>query len=558
MVPNWSRLIAKGQAPASSRASDEPGPRWFAVEQLIGQRNQPAPKPVVAVESSSAEGWIVPAGSPTAGAHVWAGLTPQGLFRSPAGSAAIIVGPPKSGKTRKVIAPTLACWSGPALCTSTKGDLLAGAGYRAKIGPVALYDPTGSLGSGVSVGFSPLSRCDTWDGAVEVANALLSPLSSDQSVRHGEHFSTAARMLLAPLFHAAVLHGGGLEAVKRWLARFDFDEPTEILRTHDARRAIEDLTGIAAQSSGDYRTSVLGTAQVALAWASRQAVRQSTDPQITPQIDLKRLLDQNGTLYVVSPSRIQQELAPLIAALIDALCATAIDTAITNTNGRLDPPLLLALDEVANIAPIRNLPRLLSEGIQQGIVPVLGVQDMSQLRSKWGEHDAATMWSTPALRLILPGIADPYTAKLTAEACGEQLVWRPQIGQNNSTSQQADRHGHSHTDGDTHTYAQQREPTIQPADLRAMPPGRGLALPQGHQPIPLDLHHGAPGLDRSCAWTTTCQGGRVNLSNEVVKASQGMLAEALLVEGEADRGADGGDDPEAQDDLRLRPSLQLE
>ncbi|MBA3809111.1 MAG: TraM recognition domain-containing protein [Solirubrobacterales bacterium] len=58
---------------------------------------------------------------------------------------------------------------------------------------------------------------------------------------------------------------------------------------------------------------------------------------------------------------------------------------------------------MANIAPIRSLPRLLSEGIQQGIVPVLGVQDMSQARARWGEHETATMWSTPALRLVLAG-----------------------------------------------------------------------------------------------------------------------------------------------------------
>src|SRR4051794_33467038 len=37
-----------------------------------------------------------------------------------------------------------------------------------------------------------------------------------------------------------------------------------------------------------------------------------------------------------------------------------------------------------------------------------------------------------------------------------------------------------------------------------------------------------------------------------------QLWEGLLVEREADRRADGGDDPEAQDDLGLRPRLQLE
>ena len=75
---------------------------------------------------------------------------------------------------------------------------------------------------------------------------------------------------------------------------------------------------------------MLGTAQVALAWASRAAVRAAADPTVTPQIDLGELIAQQGTLYVISPSRIQQELAPLIAAVLDGLCAQAIDLAITS------------------------------------------------------------------------------------------------------------------------------------------------------------------------------------------------------------------------------------
>lgn len=459
-------------------------------------------------KSPPADAWLAEQSRLVLGSHVWAGHAANGLLRSPAGSAAIVVGPPKAGKTRKVIAPTIACWDGPVLATSTKGDILAGAALRARLGPVALYDPTGSLGEQeASVGFSPLSRCATWDGAVEVANALLSPVGADRNVRHGEHFATAARALLAPLFHAAVTSGGGLSAVKRWLGRLELSEPSEILRGADAQRAVEDLAGIAAQASGDYRTSVLGTAQVALAWASRESVRASAEPGLTPQIDLRKLLEQRGTLYVVSPSRIQQELAPLIAALIDELCATAIDLAISTPQGRLRRPLLLALDEVANIAPIRSLPRLLSEGIQQGIVPLLGVQDMSQVRGRWGEHETASMWSTPALRLVLAGVADPYTAQLVSDACGEQLVWREQISQSTSTSHQIERHGASYTGGESHSYAQHRERAIQPADLRQMPTGRALALPQGREPIPLNLLPGAPGLQDRCEWAAHCRTG---------------------------------------------------
>ncbi|MGO9249002.1 MAG: type IV secretory system conjugative DNA transfer family protein [Solirubrobacteraceae bacterium] len=482
--------------------------RALSAAQREGQARVPAPP------AEPEDPWIArPDAASIAGTHVWAGQTTAGVLHTPADCAAIVVGPPKAGKTRKVIAPTLACWDGPALVTSTKGDVLQSAAHRARLGPVAVYDPTGSLGCPeVSVGFSPLSRCETWDGAVEVAAALLSPASADESVRHGEHFAIAARALLAPLFHAAALSDGGIDQARGWLGRSEFSEPAEILRGQGATIALEELSGVAAQAVGDYRTSVLGTAQVALAWASRVAVRASTDSTLTPQLDLGELIAQQGTLYVVSPSRIQEELAPLIAALLDGLCAHAIDLAITSPTGRLEHPLLLALDEVANIAPIRSLPRLLSEGIQQGIVPVLGLQDMSQARARWGEHETATMWSTPALRLVLAGVADPYTAQLVSDACGEQLVWRPQISENTSTSHQVERAGKTYTGGDSHSYAQQRERTVQPADLRAMPAGRALALPQGREPIGVDLFAGAPGLS-DCDWQALCRAGRERLCN---------------------------------------------
>ncbi len=469
-------------------------------------------EPELSAPAGSEDAWIAQPEAGTAGRYVWAGRAEGGVLRSPAESAAIIVGPPRAGKTRKVIAPTLACWSGPALVTSTKGDILASAAHRARLGPVAVYDPTGSLGRAeVSVGFSPIARCGVWDGAVEVAAAMLSPASADETVKHGEHFAVAARALLAPLFHAAALSGGGMDRARGWLGRSEFSEPAEILRAAGATIALEEISGVSVQAVGDYRTSVLGTAQVALAWASRAAIRASTDPGLTPQIDLGELLAQQGTLYVISPSRIQQELAPLIAAVIDELCARAIDKAIVSPRGRLERPLLLALDEVANIAPIRSLPRLLSEGIQQGIVPVLGVQDMSQARARWGEHETATMWSTPALRLILAGVADPYTSQLVSEACGEQLVWRAQVGENASTSQAIERYGKTYTGGDSYSYAQQRERIIQPSDLRAMPEGRALALPQGREPIALDLFPGAPGLDEDCDWATIAKAGCARL-----------------------------------------------
>jgi hypothetical protein len=72
----------------------------------------------------------------------------------------------------------------------------------------------------------------------------------------------------------------------------------------------------------------------------------------------------------------------------------------------------------------------------------------------------------------------------------------------------------TYTGGDSHSYSQQRERTVQPSDLRAMPAGRALALPQGREPIGIDLFPGTPGLD-DCDWRALCRTGRDQLCKPV-------------------------------------------
>ena len=59
----------------------------------------------------------------------------------------------------------------------------------------------------------------------------------------------------------------------------------------------------------------------------------------------------------------------------------------------LDPPLLLVLDECANIAPLRDLPTLASTGAGQGIQLVSVFQDMAQINAVYGRDHAPTIVS---------------------------------------------------------------------------------------------------------------------------------------------------------------------
>jgi type IV secretion system protein VirD4 len=80
--------------------------------------------------------------------------------------------------------------------------------------------------------------------------------------------------------------------------------------------------------------------------------------------------------------------------------------------------VLFALDEVANIAPLEELPQIASEGGGQGLALLAALQDLSQARARWGEaaDGFLTLFGT---KLILPGIADPRSLEAISTALGE-------------------------------------------------------------------------------------------------------------------------------------------
>ena len=71
-------------------------------------------------------------------------------------------------------------------------------------------------------------------------------------------------------------------------------------------------------------------------------------------------------------------------------------------------PVVLALDEVANIAPIPDLPAMVSEGGGQGLLTLACLQDLSQARGRWGSA-AEGFLSLFGTTVVLPGIGDVRT-----------------------------------------------------------------------------------------------------------------------------------------------------
>ncbi len=122
-----------------------------------------------------------------------------------------------------------------------------------------------------------------------------------------------------------------------------------------------------------------------------------------------------NVLHVVSPSRHQAAAAPLVVGLLDALVHATYDAHADGAS------LLLALDELANVAPLPSLPSVVSEGAGQGVLVLGCLQDLSQARVRWGVAADGFLSLFPTT-VVLPGIADRVTLESLSQLAGRHEV----------------------------------------------------------------------------------------------------------------------------------------
>jgi len=105
----------------------------------------------------------------------------------------------------------------------------------------------------------------------------------------------------------------------------------------------------------------------------------------SPNFDPDRFAASRETIYITAPGHQQALCAPLVVGLLEQIRHATYRRAGEELGG---PPLLLCLDEVANIAPIHDLPALVSEAGGQGLHVMACLQDLSQARERWGDAAA--------------------------------------------------------------------------------------------------------------------------------------------------------------------------
>ncbi|MBO0727925.1 MAG: type IV secretory system conjugative DNA transfer family protein, partial [Acidimicrobiaceae bacterium] len=192
------------------------------------------------------------------------------------------------------------------------------------------------------------------------------------------------------------------------------DQIEDILHTRgEHATAAEYASTFAIHEEG--KGSVLFTAMGLADTYSRPGVLAAAD---RGDLDINRLLDQHGTLCIVTPSGEGDRFAPYFTALVTAVVHAA-ETRSANTGQPLTPRLLLALDEAGNVFRYPRLPHLLTTSRGNGIQLLLVYHDLAQVEHLYGGRQVArTVLSNAKMRLLLPGVGDLDTLRYWSDLLG--------------------------------------------------------------------------------------------------------------------------------------------
>ena len=381
----------------------------------------------------------------------------------------IVVAPPRTGKSGW-LADRIIDHPGPVITTTTRTDLLKNtAPLRALRGQLHVFNPEGIGGYPSTFRWNPLLGCDQPAVALQRAFAFTAATES----RDLAFWVGKASAALACLMHAAALTGRPMTDVYQWAHGIDDRLPAEILATHPG--AAQGWLGpvLEIQKPGRTADSIRMTITRALAWLADPTVAAATIPDSGEGFDVAEFVTGANTLYMIGGGREDAPIAPLFRAFAEYLHASAAFTGSFQPSSRLDPPLLMALDEVTQICPV-PLPLWMADSAGKGILIVAVCHGLAQLEARWESAGARAIWDTAGIKIILGGVSDSDTLDRISRLCGEISV------RTRSRSR-----GHDGHWGDTVSYQPVR--VLPPELLRTLPDRRALVIRGNLSPVVIRL-----------------------------------------------------------------------
>lgn len=395
---------------------------------------------------------------------------------TPALRSKLVLAPTGSGKTPRVMVPDVLLHQGPAVVASVKADILYLTHQaRMKQGPVWVFDPTGAS-SFDTCRWSPLGGIATYGDALRAARWLCESSKVEKVGLEGQQYwDTQGRQMIAPMLFAAARREKSMADVGVWVQTKAEDGLRRMLQDLGDQNAINAWAAHCA-SHERTKTSISGTAWMIMEAWSHPSIADAVNaaPGRDDTFSMQELLSTGGTLYMVAPASEQQLFTPVFETLTNAVIQAVEVAAHKNFGLPMDPPLLLSLDEAANIAPLRRLDQVASKSAGEGIVLVSAWQDEGQIASIYGADRGRTVFNQHTCHVYLPGIGDIQTLQTLSTKIGMTTVQRE------STTRDKD--------GRTSRSLSVSEVELAPASwLRQLPQDQCIAIVKEHKPMRLRI-----------------------------------------------------------------------
>lgn len=333
----------------------------------------------------------------------------------------LIIGPQGSGKTAGFMNAAVADAPGSVISTSTKPDVLMDTvALRMTDGRrVHVFDPQESAHWPEALRWSPVRGCENPVTAMVRAAGFAEGAKTGKGVTNGDFWSGQTTAVLRCYLHAAAIGGLTISDVLRWSRNPRDEEPISILRERGAPAGWADELLEQGTASNNQVGSVWAGVRRAFDCLSDPRVLRACSPGPHEEFSPVDFLQGGETLYLLGTNKGQSSLAPLITAMIEDIIEVARELAAQSPGQRLPKLLTLALDEVANIAPLPSLPFVLGDGRGQGIQTLAVLQSLAQARARWGIEEADIIWDTCTCRMILPGMGNQKDAKMISDLLGQ-------------------------------------------------------------------------------------------------------------------------------------------
>ncbi|TCJ88112.1 type IV secretory system conjugative DNA transfer family protein [Nocardia alba] len=386
---------------------------------------------------------------------------------------------PRQGKSTSRVIPAVLDAIGPVVATSNKRDVVDATRELRKQrgGRSWVFDPQGVAAEPVSWYWDPIEwvrGTDDGIGAQERAAELAGHFADGgESTSKDSFFEPEGEDLLAGLFLACAIAKRPITQAFAWVTKFDNTEPVEIL---DAA-GYELLAGALSdqyQAPEKQRSGVFSTAKKMASCLKYSRVR----PWVTPPeqdeapreaFDVDAFVTSRDTLFPLS-REVKGSAGPLVTALCAAIAGAGEREGTRNPGGRLPVPLLMVLDEAANIVRWRDLPKQYSHFGSRGMVVMTVLQSWAQGVRCWGEDGMKALWSAANVKVLGSGLDDANFLRDRSSLVGDhyELVnavsRSPQGDQSTSTSRITER-------------------TLTESDLAAIPRGRAVVFSAGRRAV---------------------------------------------------------------------------